>query len=83
MLEAAASKVPVISTAVGSVTSFIDSKSGLIVDLDGFKDAMIEVIDNYEEAKLRANELNKYVTSNLDIRKIVKQYETVYENVLE
>ena len=83
LLEAAASKVPVISTAVGSVTSFIDSKSGLIVDLDGFKDAMIEVIDNYEEAKLRANELNKYVTSNLDIRKIVKQYETVYENVLE
>ena len=82
LLEAAASNVPVITTPVGSVTSYIDNKTGLVVNLDGFKDAMINVLTNYKDAKLRAKKLNKYVELNLDIDNVVKQYENLYENVL-
>jgi len=83
LLEAAASNVPVIATPVGSISSFINKENGYIVELHEFKDAMIEVLTNYEVAQNRSVELYKYVSSNLNITDVVKQYELLYKEVLK
>ena len=83
LLEAAASNIPIITTPVGSITSFVNNENGYIVDLDDFKAAMIEVLNNYGEAKIKSTKLHNYIVSNLDIRKIVCQYEVLYESVLK
>ena len=44
---------------------------------------MIEVLNNYGEAKIKSTKLHNYVVSNLDIHKIVRQYEVLYESVLK
>ena len=83
LLEAAASNIPVITTPVGSISSFVSNENGYIVKLEDFKGAMIEVINNYDKAKIKSNKLHNYVVSNLDIHKIVLQYEVLYESVLK
>ena len=79
MLEAAASNIPVISTPVGSGTSFVDNNSGYVVDLKDFIDAMIKVMNNYNKAKIKSNILHQKVSSTYQIGAIVKKYESVYQ----
>jgi glycosyltransferase involved in cell wall biosynthesis len=83
LLEAAASNIPVITTPVGSISSFVNNENGYIVKLEDFKGAMIEVINNYDKAKIKSNKLHNYVVSNLNIINIVHQYEILYEDVLK
>ena len=55
LLEAAASSLPIITTAVGSIPELMDNDNlGYIIpDSSKLSEKMIEVIDNYEEAKQR------------------------------
>ena len=81
LLEAGACNIPVITTPVGSVPSLVDSNNGYIVELDDFKEAMIEVMIHYEEAKLKSKKLLTKVNSNYHIKDVVKQYERLYQSV--
>jgi glycosyltransferase involved in cell wall biosynthesis len=83
LLEAAAANIPVITTPVGSVPSFINSNEGYLVDLNKFKEAMIEVITDYKNAKIKSNLLNKKVSSAYNIKKITLLYENLYKKALE
>ena len=73
----------IITTPVGSIQSFVNNENGYVVELEGFKSAMLEVINNYDKAMIKANKLNKYVVSNLNIKRIVHKYEVLYESVLK
>ena len=79
LLEAGASNVPVISTSVGSINSFVDNECGYIVGLNEFKDTMIEVLKNYENAMIKSTILHKKIILNYDIKNVVKKYESLYE----
>ena len=81
LLEAAACNIPVITTSVGSISTLIDENNGYIVDLDEFKDAMIDVMENYSEAKKKSVNLLKKVKSDYQIKDIVKEYETIYQRI--
>ena len=83
LLEAAANNIPVICTPVGSVPSFVSSKDGYLVNLSQFKEAMIEVLTNYEDALSKSNLLNKKVKSNYSIEKITNLYQKLYQKALE
>jgi glycosyltransferase involved in cell wall biosynthesis len=83
LLEAAASYVPVITTPVGSIPSFINNDNGYLVNLPDFKEAMIEVMDNYMHAKAKSILLHKKVVKEFQIEKIVKKYENLYDRVLQ
>ena len=83
ILEAAATNIPVIATPVGSLPSLLGNQEGYLVDLDQFKEAMIEVLTNYENAQIKSNLLNKKVSLNYDIKKITLLYESLYKKALE
>ena len=82
LLEAAASNVPIIATPVGSINSLINSEEGYVVELKNFKETMIEVLTNYDDAKIKSELLNKKVTSNYDIKSVVSLYEDLYQRAL-
>jgi len=80
LLEAGACSIPVITTPVGSVPSLVDSSNGYVVNLENFKDAMIEVMCDYEKAILKSKKLFTKVNSSYHIKDIVKQYERLYQS---
>jgi glycosyltransferase involved in cell wall biosynthesis len=83
LLEAAASNIPVITTPVGSISSFVDNDCGYVVKLKNFKDSMLEVLTNYNDAQMKSNKLHIKVTSNYQIKQVVRQYESIYQNIIE
>ena len=46
-----------------------------------FKEAMIEVMSHYKEAKLKSKKLFTKVNSSYRIKDVVKQYEKLYQSV--
>ena len=44
---------------------------------------MLEVLSNYNEAQMKSNKLHIKVTSNYQIKQVVKEYESVYQNIIE
>jgi asparagine synthase (glutamine-hydrolysing) len=83
LLEAAASNIPVISTPVGSISSFVNSDNGYLAKLSEFKTTMIEVMTNYTDAKIRSEKLYFEVKQNYQIYDVVKKYENIYKKVLQ
>jgi glycosyltransferase involved in cell wall biosynthesis len=83
LLEAAASNIPVVTTPVGSITSFVDNECGYVIKLKNFRRAMIEVMNNPKDAKIKSNKLHKKISSNYQITDIVKQYESIYHKIIK
>ena len=83
LLEAASSKIPLITTPVGSIGSFINDENGYIVELNGFRNAMINVMSDYDKAKIKSERLYKNVKSNYQIKTIVREYENLYHNCMQ
>ena len=83
LLEAAACNIPVITTSVGSIPSLIDNENGYIVDLDEFKNAMLDVMNNYGEAKNKSINLFNKVKLDYQITNVVKQYEELYQALIQ
>ena len=80
LLEAAASRVPIISTPVGSIPSLIDEHSGYLAD-ENFAESMDEVMQHYASAKERASMLYNKVAKNYSIESIVRRHEKIYEEL--
>jgi glycosyltransferase involved in cell wall biosynthesis len=81
LLEAAASKLPIISTPVGSIPSLINYNSGILCELEEFAENIIAIKKNYKSAIIRAELLFENVNKNYSISEIVQQHEQVYENL--
>ena len=81
LLEAGASKIPIISTPVGSIPSLIDESSGYLAD-EKFTEAMENVMWNYASAKKKALTLYTKVEENYSIENIVKKHEKIYEELV-
>lgn len=83
LLEAAASKLPIISTPVGSIPSLIDDSSGILCELNDFGRNIEEIYYNYELAKERSNKLYEIVNSKFSIKSIVNQHEKIYRDLVK
>ena len=81
LLEAGASKIPIISTPVGSIPSLIDDSCGYLAD-ENFTEAMEGVMLDYTLAKKKALALYKKVEKNYSIENIVKKHEKIYEELV-
>jgi len=83
ILESAAAKLPIITTPVGSIPDFLDKSNAYINQLEGFHEAMIRVINNYDEAILKSDKLYNNIKSNFNIKNVYEKHLQVYKHLLK
>jgi len=83
LLEAGASKLPIITTNVGSIRHLINKEElgYLIPDNTTLSNQMEEVLNNYDLAKQKGLNLKMKVKKQFDIHQIVKQHESLYSKL--
>lgn len=82
ILEAGASRIPIIATRVGSIPSVLDDNCAYLSDLDDFQCNMENVIQNYMEAEEKAERFYEKVKVTYTIEKTVESLENLYRNLL-
>src|SRR6266849_4002653 len=86
VMEAMASGLPTVSTAVGGVPDLIESgKEGLIVqpgDVQGLSNAMASLLRNREARRSLGMAAARRARKNYDVPKMVQAYEELYENLV-
>jgi len=80
VLEAGASKLPIIVTPVGSIPSILNEKNSYMCELEYFEAKMGEVINNYAEAKRKAIKLYGQIKENYSIESVVLSHEKIYKS---
>jgi glycosyltransferase involved in cell wall biosynthesis len=87
ILEAMASKVPVIATRVGGIPDVItDNETGLLVhsdDVDGLRARMDSLIDDAGERRRLAAAAFEFVTMNHSCERMCGAYRQVYSEVMD
>lgn len=81
ILEAGAAGVPIISTAVGSIPSILNTTNSFICDLKDFHENLAKVMDNYTSAKMKASKLKEIILAKYDITMVAQQYHDLYSRV--
>ena len=82
ILESGASSLPVISTPVGTIPSLIDVSNGYLAAEDDFCKVMEDVINNYEEATIKATILYQKVIKDYSIDNVLTEHEKLYSGLL-
>ena len=81
ILEAAAAKLPIIATPVGSIPDFLNNSNAYLSNLDVFHESMIDVILNYENTKPKADKLYDEVKSAFDINSVYNEHLKLYKSL--
>lgn len=82
ILEACASSLPVISTPVGSIPSLLNSENAYLVELDNFNNKMIEVLNHYEDAKLKSKKLFEDIKLKYSVEVVIEKHENIYKELV-
>lgn len=78
IIEAAATKLPIIATPVGSIPDFLNTTNASLSSLEHFHEAMIEVMEHYEQALLKSERLYDEIKSVFNIEIVYKQHLDTY-----
>ncbi|MEY8848957.1 glycosyltransferase family 4 protein [Psychroserpens sp. XS_ASV72] len=82
LIEASATKLPIITTPVGSIPNFFKSSNSFVPQIETFHEAMISVIEDYDHAKKKANQLYEDNKNVFDINAVYKQHLEIYQSVI-
>ncbi len=86
LLEAMASKKPIIATHVGAVPKVIENnESGILIkpkDITGFKNALIDLLKNKDKAELLATNAYKTVASKFSSKIMAQKYINLYKEIV-
>jgi glycosyltransferase involved in cell wall biosynthesis len=82
ILEAGASSLPVISTAVGGIPSLLNDKNAYLADFGNFQNKMIEVLEYYKEAEIKGKYLFNDISKKYSIDSVVRQHENIYKELI-
>ncbi|WP_425075373.1 glycosyltransferase [Psychroserpens sp. S379A] len=82
IIEAAASKLPVIATPVGSIPDFLNQSNAIVCDVNSFSKQMISVIENYDIAKEKSQTLYQEIKSIFNIDSVYIEHLKVYQSIL-
>lgn len=85
LLETMTLKIPVVAHAVGGIPQVLQNgKYGRLVkdhSVNGYLDALLEVINNIDEAKAKAEAAYHYIVQDYNIDRKVQEYLSLYEKV--
>ena len=82
LIEAAATKLPIISTPVGSIPDFLNNKNASISNINNFSTAMKSMILNYDEALIKSEILFRESKENFKIENVYEKHLHLYESLL-
>lgn len=80
LLEAAAAGVPVVTTPVGVIPSMVSDSEGYVGELNSFVDMINQVMNNYDEALIKAKKLKEKVVASYSIERSYSLYKTIYSH---
>ena len=83
IIESAASKLPIISTPVGSIPDFLNGSNATICDVDSFPKHMQSVIENYDAAKKKSQILYEEAKSVFNIDSVYSKHLSVYQSTIK
>lgn len=81
LIEAAAAKLPIIATPVGSIPDFLNDSNAFVTPLVNFEKKMVQVMYNYDEAIKKSNILYSEVENNFKIENVYNQHLHLYESL--
>ena len=82
LIEASATKLPIITTPVGSIPKFFKPSNCYVPEIENFHEAMISVIEDYDKATKKANQLYEDNKSVFDINSVYKKHLKLYKSVV-
>ncbi|WP_299274653.1 glycosyltransferase [uncultured Psychroserpens sp.] len=82
IIEAAAAKLPIISTPVGSIPDFLNNDNAYVSDLSMFHQSMIDCIQNYDKALQKTQQLYDELKSSYNIDAVYQAHLNLYKSVL-
>ncbi|WP_435413444.1 glycosyltransferase [Psychroserpens mesophilus] len=83
IIEAAASKLPVIATPVGSIPDFLNTTNAYVSELDTFDQSMKSVYENYDLALQKSTKLYHEIESQFEIKNVFAKHLSVYKESLK
>lgn len=79
IIEAAASRLPIISTPVGSIPDFLNNANAYLSSLENFDFTMLKVMQNYDEAIKKSEEFYEEIKTTFEIENIFKKHLKLYK----
>lgn len=78
LLEAGASAMPVVSTAVGSIPLLLNKENSFMCNIEEFPEEMIKIITDYDKALEKGKILRNKIYSEFSIEKIAHEHDKIY-----
>ena len=82
ILEAGASRLPIISTPVGSIPSVLNNDNAFVENIEGFESSMVQILNQYDNARLKAEKLFEEINEKHSVMSFVKDHELIYKNLM-
>ncbi|WP_066225428.1 glycosyltransferase family 4 protein [Formosa haliotis] len=83
LIEAAANKLPIVTTPVGSIPDFLNDSNATVISLTKFNDALVYTVKNFEESMLKAEKLYLTSKNNFSIENVYDKHFELYKNVFK
>jgi glycosyltransferase involved in cell wall biosynthesis len=81
ILESALCKVPIIASSQSISDTLIGKDEGYVIDLTDFEKAMLEVINNYEKARIKAEKFYSKVKQHYNLESCIQSHERLYSKI--
>jgi len=81
ILESALCKVPIITSSQGVSAVLIEKDEGYVTDLANFENTMLDVINNYETARNKADKLYIKIKQHYSLKTCIQLHEELYSMI--